>query len=298
MDFKQIFLQSCKEFKSNVCSKLKDNNNFRVASQEVVKTVQSYPTHSEIFHTCFKEGELKTLRLVSKIFGSTNIVKFNEHKDLSIVSPLLYVTTVHDDLGRGDIVIPICKLPPISEDAEDQNFHVFVPSDSDDLLGGVSAIPLNTLFPCNPSIFREERLEGFSLSTDKGFNFVSVKANHGLNVGDFLVVRGKFYKISEIHPDDGCSSSLEGSRNMIYVDRNFENTVNRQAFRFKRMVNIYGRLLSIPVSKLNVFRGVSIKFRGNKNGNDHGIMDLTFSRIVFNSSGFYTRNLAISEADM
>ena len=295
MDFKQIFLDSCKEFKVNVTSKLKDNNNFRVSSQDVVKTVQNYPIHRKIFEGCFKEGELKTLRMVCQIFGSTSIVRINEHKDLSIVCPLMYVTTGHDHLERGDLVVPVCKLAPFSELTEEQIFQVFVPSDCDDFRG--VKIPLVDLFPCHPKVLPEERLPGFSISTSKGFNFVSVKANHGLSLGDFLVVRGKNYKVVDIHPDDGFAK-VEGSRNMIYVDKNFENNVNNQALRFRRMVSVRGKFSSIPISKLHIFRGMSIKFKENKNKNNHGIMELIFSCAVFNSSGFYTRSLAITETDM
>ena len=34
-------------------------------------------------------------------------------------------------------------------------------------------------------------------------------------------------------------------------------------------------------------------FKDNRNSNNHGIMELTFSCAVFNFSGFYSRNLAI-----
>ena len=118
-----------------------------------------------------------------------------------------------------------------------------------------------------------------------------------MNVGDYLVVRGKNYKIIDIHPDDAFCA-VEGARNMIYVNRGFENNVNKQAFRFRKMIYIRGKFLSVPVSKLHVFRGTSIRFRENKNENNHGFMDLIFSCAVFNASGFYTRSLAITETDM
>jgi len=60
---------------------------------------------------------------------------------------------------------------------------------------------------------------------------VSVKAGHGLIVGDYLVVRGKSYQIKDIHPDD-CFSLVKGSRNMIYVDKPFESNTKKQFFDF------------------------------------------------------------------
>ena len=68
------------------------------------------------------------------------------------------------------------------------------------------------------------------MTTKNERNFGSVKANHGLRIYDYLVVRGKHYKITDIHPDDAFSGT-EGSRKMIYVDRNFENNVNNQPLR-------------------------------------------------------------------
>ena len=258
--------------------------------------MKSHSIHQQVFTSCFKEGQLTTLRLVSKVFGGENVVKFNEHKDVSIVCPLMYVTLGHNNLERGDLVIPVCKLPPFTEIAEDQILQVFVPSSCDDDLEGAST-SLSELFPFDPKVLREERLEGFSLTTKNERNFVSVKANHTLQIGDYLVVRGKHYRIVDIHPDDGFTR-LEGSRNMIYVDRIFENNVNNQPFRFKRMVYVNGRLISIPLTKLKTFRGVSVKFIKNKNDTNHGEMNICFSCVVFNSSGFFTRNLAITEADM
>ena len=296
MDFKQIFIDSCKDFKLNVTSKLRELNNFRVSALDVVKTFKSQSIHHQVFKVCFKEGELGTLRLICKVFGSESMIRFNQHKDLSLVCPLMYVTLSHNDnLERGDLVIPICKLPPLTESIEDQNMQIFVPSDSDDL--EEASIALDKLLPFDPKVLPEERLVSFGISTRNERNFVSLKKDHGLNVGDYIVVRGKHYRIVDIHPDD-FSTKVEGSRNMIYVDRNFENNTNNQPLRFKRMIYIHGKLLSIPVSKLKVFRGFFVNFTKNKNDTNHGEMNIKFSCVVFNSGGFFTRNLAIAEEDM
>jgi len=301
MDFKQVFVECCQEFKVNVISKFKEHNNFRVTAEDVVKTVQNYPIHKNIFNSCFKEGSLLTLRMVHKVFGDS-CVRINQHKDLSIVAPLWYVTTDNVDLsmGRGDLVIPVCKLLSLSELIEDQYIQVFVPSGCDDDLGhsNVSnSLPLSDLFPLNPNILPEERLVGYSITVSKGDNYVSIKAGHGLVIGDFLDVRGKNYEIQSIHPDD-CFASVEGSRNMIYVKNVFLCNVKDQVFRYRKMVYVNGRLLSLKFSNILTFRGVSISFKENKNKNNHGNMVLSFSCAIFNASGFYTRSLAITEADM
>jgi len=63
--------------------------------------------------------------MVYKVFGDC-CVRINQYKDMSIVAPLLYVTTdnVDLDIGRGDLVIPVCKLLPLSELIEDQCIQV------------------------------------------------------------------------------------------------------------------------------------------------------------------------------
>ena len=111
------------------------------------------------------------------------------------------------------------------------------------------------------------------------------------------MVRGKNYKIVDIHLDD-CFTFIEGSRNVIYVDKPFENNVKNQCFRFRTMIWLKARLLSLEASNMLKYRSVHLQFKENNNKNRHGTMELTFSSAVFNSSGFYTRNLAVPEADI
>lgn len=303
MDFKKIFIDSCEEFKANVKSKVKEHNNFRVSAEDVVKKIQNYPIHRQIFKSCFKVGQIKTLRLSLKIFGD-GIIRVNQHKDISIVAPLFYATVATQDLDRGDLVLPVCNLLPFSEHtaAEEQNIQVFVPSSCDnDELGEGGEVSLFDLLPACPDVLPENRTPGYSISMSKGDNFTSVREGHGLLVGDFLVVRGKNYKIMEIQPDDGCASiyQKEGSRNMVYVDRSFENNSEKQPLRFRKMIYLRGKLISVSASSLSTFRGIAINFKDSRNKDyNHGVMELSFSCAVFNSLGYYTRNLAIAEADI
>ena len=85
---------------------------------------------------------------------------------------------------------------------------------------------------------------------------------------------------------------------MIYVERPFENNTEKQPLRFRKTIYLCGKLISVFSSNLSTFRGVSIKFKENKNKNNHGAMELTFSCAIFNSLGYYTRNLAIPEVDI
>ena len=108
--YKHIFDQCCKEFKDNVQSKLREHNNFRI-EEDVVKKVQNYPIHKEIFSSCFKKGNLKTLRMVISVFGTRSVFRFKQHRDLSVVAPHYFMGIGHDDLSRGDLVFPVSNLP-------------------------------------------------------------------------------------------------------------------------------------------------------------------------------------------
>ena len=183
-----------------------------------------------------------------------------------------------------------------------QNFHVFVPGDCDDDDDSAkpytnTKIPVSSLLSINPIILPEERKAGYYISTSKDDSYVSVKADHGLTVGDYLVVRGKNYRIVDIHPDDGFTSKW-GSRNLIFVDKPFQNNVKRQAFRLRKMRHLFGRFVQVSSSHLCTYRGFSSCFKSCKSQNNHGEMELKFSCAVFNSEGFFTRNLAIAEEDM
>ena len=94
------------------------------------------------------------------------------------------------------LVLPVSKLGPFTELAEDQNFQVLVPSCCDDPEGGHNKVPLNDLLiPLDPSFLPEERIPGYGVNTVNCIpnywyqrdNYVSLKSGHGLVKGDFLV---------------------------------------------------------------------------------------------------------------
>ena len=126
---------------------------------------------------------------------------------------------------------------------------------------------------------------------------ISIKAGHQLVVGDYLVVRGKNYRVVNITPDD-CFTIQEGERNIFTVDRVFENSVKKQPLRFRKMVLFNGSLHVLKSTNVHPFRPFTIDYKKNKNGNNHGVMEIGFSCAVFNISGFYTRCIAIPETDM
>ena len=64
------------------------------------------------------------------------------------------------------------------------------------------------------------------------------------------------------------------------------------------MVWVFDQLVDVPAIKIQQYRPAEVSLKANKNKNEHGIMELSFSCRVFNASGFYTRCLAIPVADL
>ena len=182
------------------------------------------------------------------------------------ICQLLPHTTLWElGISRGDLVFPVSNLPqpqlPTADADSGESFRVFLLFCSDQ--PEISRIPLSSSI--DPDVLPEKRLgEGFSLSTTKGDDFVSVKAGHNLIVGDYLVIRSKNYKIKDIHPDD-CFARVEGSCNILYVNEPFANNVKRQIFRYPKMIWVFGQLVDVPAMKIQKYRPVEISFKANKN---------------------------------
>ena len=83
IDFKQTFVQCCREFKESVSSKLREHINFQTnPAEDIVKKVQHYPIRRSMFDSCFEEGSLLTLKMVWKVFGGHSCMIFNQHGDI------------------------------------------------------------------------------------------------------------------------------------------------------------------------------------------------------------------------
>jgi len=128
---------------------LREHNNFRVFSDDVVKKVQNHPIHRDSFDYCFKEDDIKTVRLAVKDFGLRSCVRDNQHKDMSMVAPFCYITFDLEGLNlrRGDLVLPLCVTSLFNDD-EVPVFQVFVTSCGDEIV--VPTIPLSDLVPIDP----------------------------------------------------------------------------------------------------------------------------------------------------
>ena len=257
MDFKKIFVQSCNEFKISMQQKLRDNI-FRSVNENVRK-IQSHPIHQAVFSHSFKPEDLDSIRLIYKVFGGKSMIKINQYGDVQVIFQHCYVTRdcVDSDLIRGDVVFPVNK----QRSNEEEGYQVFVQSSVED--EEVTTVSLMKLIPSlNAEVLPEKRLENFSLTVSKGENYVSVKHGHGLKVDDFLLVRGINYRIINIHYDD-CFSHIEGSRNIIIVDKPFQNNINSQAFRFRNMVHLNGKLAAFSFFKEHSFlQAFHHKFQG------------------------------------
>ena len=193
------------------------------------------------------------------------------------------------NLKRGDLVIPIVE-PPVVEQSQ-QMIKVFVPFGCDD--DSMETVALCELYEDFKSdIFGDIWVEGYAITVEKGDNFVSLKANHGITAGDYIVVRGKSYRVMVV-TDDDCFYP-EGTRNIIRIYGSFENNCTRQRLRFRQMPLLRGKLFQTEFRNLTNHKNVEIKFKQNKNNrNNHGNAEITFNNAIFNSSGYFTHDRAI-----
>lgn len=113
--------------------------------------------------------------------------------------------------------------------------------------------------------------------------------------GDDLVVRGKSYNIIGISDDDS-STLVPFTRNVIRVNRDFTNNCSNQKLRFKKKPTIAGKILEVSRNQLRPHHKVLVTFKPNSDGNDHGVVEITFNNVIFNSSGIITQDRAISIA--
>ena len=118
-----------------------------------------------------------------------------------------------------------------------------------------------------------------------GDNYASIKSGHGLNENDYLVVRGKNYKITAINDDD-CFY-LEATRNVVRIDGSFHNNSNRQRFRFRCMPKLQGKIITFHRSNVATHHPVDISFKPNKGKNNHGNFEMCFHNIIFNNFWVY-----------
>ena len=193
--------------------------------------------------------------------------------------PHYYITVANSTLSRGDLVFPIQKITNGIVESEIDTFNVFIPASievgQDDMPKVMLSDLVPLLKPDDADIIPEERKDSFTITVKKDDNYVSLKAGHGLNVNDFIIVRGKNYRIMTVHHDD-CFFRVEGSRNSITVDRPFESNANNQSFRYRKMIYLNGHLKPVKESLFQSHRPVTVAFKPNKNKNGLGEMEVSF----------------------
>ena len=123
-----------------------------------------------------------------------------------------------------------------------------------------------------------------------GCDWVSVKNGHGLREEDYLIVRGKNYKILAI-TDDDAGTFLPNTRNIIRVNREFENNVTNQKLRYRRKPTVCGQIIELPKASILPHQLVTIDFK-DINSNDHGNVEICFHNLIFNSSCYLTHGRA------
>ena len=301
--FEDIVNATVLEFKKSVTTKLRDLNNFKVNIGGERKLYISYPIHRLVFGKAFgceftpKEGkypffEIKTLDRLTELFGSKSVLKMNSLGDLALATPVCYLEQLEDnydkDLARGDLCIPI------RQDGDD--VHCFFPAgvDNDDKVQ-----PLSSLLQYESSVVPERVQPGFTINIikKKYVDYVSVASGHNLQEGDQLIVRGKSYDIIAISDDDASTSKVN-SRNVIRVDRDFENSCTKQKLRFRKLPMVAGKIVVISCDHLRPHHRVQVVFKPNSgnDGNDHGVVEISFNNMIFNSSGILTQDRALSLA--
>ena len=87
----------------------------------------------------------------------------------------------------------------------------------------------------------------FTISTVVDKMLARVLSGHPLCIGDFLVVRGKNYKIKDIYPD---KHGAPGAQFMVKVWEKFANTTTERKINFRRVPKFSGWLKFIPAKDL------------------------------------------------
>ena len=295
----EIVGATVREFRKNVVTKLRDMNNFKVNLSGEKKLYTSYPIHRLVFAKSFgcnftpKEGkypsfEVTTLRRFRELFGNTAVIKINALGDLALATPVNYVEidANNDEISRGDICIPLKQVGDL--------VHCFFPAGADD---DDKPLPLSSLLQYESSVVPERVQPGFHITIKKRkyVDYVSIPSGHNLEEGDELIVRGKSYKIIAISDDD--ASTLEpNTRNVIRVDRDFENGCTKQKLRFRKKPVVAGKILKVSCDCLRPHQKVLVTFKPNLDGNDHGVVEISFHNMIFNSAGILTQERAISLA--
>lgn len=130
MDYRKIFEETCNEFKSVLKTRLRENNTFRFTAidEQPRRIVSSYPVHKLVFDKTFSEVSTYTLRQVYSVFDGNAMVKINQHNDIALITPQMYVTVLLENEGfnRGDIVFPVNNL------LDNEHAQVFIPAGCDE----------------------------------------------------------------------------------------------------------------------------------------------------------------------
>ena len=298
--YEDIINDTVKEFVANVIKGVQDKNTIPVAlSDPPLKKATSYPIHRAVFAKAFGTKlrsdekiptaanvldvtyKITTLERVQDIFGIKPLINFNKFNDFCILSPLMVITKSFDNYSAGVLVLPIKNTP--------DGISVFVPGGPDDDKNNSFISLRQIILGFKPELLPERHLEGHPLSIKKGTDYVSIVATNDVQEGDYLVVRGKSYRIYA-KTDDDCFTFKEGERNVIRISGTFKNNVKRQRFRYKKMPMVCGFITNIDADFLRPHNQMEIKFSINKNGNNHGLANILFYNIVFNAEGYVTQD--------
>ena len=232
--FESIINSTVAEFQCNITKLLKDKNTIPVnINDPPKKKAISYPIHKLVFGKAFAckfnadekvsptHYEIKSLPRFVELFGIT----FNKYNDIAVSCPVMVATHDTESYKRGDLVLPL-------RNEEDGNVSVFFPGVHED--DGMEAIPFSKFLSTKDwrdklDIFPERVIHNYTLyNIVKGEDYVTVKTGSGVQIGDYIVVRGKSYEVYAL--SDNAFTKCEGQEDVIRIVGEFTN--NEQEWKW------------------------------------------------------------------
>ena len=302
--FEGVFVECKKEFLLQVKRMVRDRNSFKFSAVDAPKRlIVTYPVHRLIFHgalaskfrkservgDCLEFYKLGLSSRFVELFGVAATIKANSSLDWSLILPQSYCLDDFDSVEKGDVVFPIKEVEDNCE-----MWHVFLPGGVEDT--DTSKVALESILGITEeellSHLPDRTVEGFSISVRKGYEHASIRSGSPLVEGDYLVIRGKTYKIHAVSDDDAFTP-IEFSRNVVNIKGKFQSNVTSQKLRFKSIPRFHGKIIILPKALLADHKVIECHFSLNKNGNKHGLVHLSYFNTIFNQLGYMIHDRAI-----
>lgn len=180
---------------------------------------------------CPEIYNLTTLPRVQQLLKPNSMITFNRYFDLALVSPMMMITQKIDQFQHGDLLIPIKFY---CEENKILGLCPLKAADQDD-----RTVPLDRIIELEPEILKTTYEENNPVCTKAGDNDIVIRPGSSIASGDYIVVRGQYYKVSSIGFDDPRTLK-EGVMHKVYIEGKFKNTVNGARLHYKKIPKIHG----------------------------------------------------------